>query len=383
MNKLNPILTYPETYNFMSTPTAEFTSGSKKSIFVSSGRITDCIFTQFTGPDSNSKQITILATGDEALFGLLPDYSYKIRWKFQYFTPSKFWTINIDKNLAFRLYTVNGKLADLNCNRGCFEIFGFNFPIVLEMPKIGKIEIEVELGKHLITNNPLAPGDFCYENNYLYSNTGPSEELLRQVSDKLTNYNRELRNKYLSDFQGPCQTIVKRLITNNQVLTIDSNSTVANYSNTVSTWQCGGLLWLIMNSTSAIPLNIANTYGTFGNFISCYGISNANYSVQIAFNITLTYRENIGSYICGIEESSRFIGAYSLNSKGLLLSDTGDKVIAKPIFNGKEVKFTATYNTKIGKDNIYFGGYGLLYTRGGEIFDTPISITGTITITTL
>lgn len=374
MKKLKPILTYPENYNFVSTREAEFDPQSKKSVFVSHGRVPGCIFTQFTGPGPNSKQVTILATGDEALFGLLPDYTYKISWSGS-FAYANFWTINSERTLAYQLYTTSGKKARLKYKTGCFKIFGYNFPIVLEIPAGGHVTITVELDEHLIENNYLAKGDFCYEGRYLYSNTGPSSNLIRTVSSELAYYNQKLRNKYLSNYRGPCQNTLL-LSAGKQTLTVLSESTCNNYAGSI--WGCSGMFWLALDVDSLTPLNNQVTQDIFGSFISCYGYVSVDTRVKVDFDITLTYEDNVVFYDCDEQLNARSIGMYSNNNKEVLTSEEGNPVRAYPKFSGKNVIFQAfDYYTSVTRgDYIYFGGYGLI-SSGLK----PIKATGTIIIT--
>lgn len=382
MQKLNPILTYPESYNFVTTSASVFQESRRKSVFVSSGRITGCIFTQFTGPNSDSKQVTILATGDEALFGLLPDYWYKISWEFSQYKPAKFWTINIKENLAYELYTVSGEKAELACNKGCFKVYGFNFPIVLEMPIGGKVTITVELGEQLTTNHPLGPGDFCYEREYLYSNDGPTSNLTRVVSNELVNYNDILRKEYLSNYRGPCQNKLLFKVGDKQVLTVISDSTCINYAN-LGFIPCNPFLWLMLDTEGISPLWMSYTQSTSGIFTSNYGYVSTTGRVKVDFAITLTYSKNILFYDCPEQNIYKSIGMYSLNSKNVLISEEKNPVLAYPAFNSTpNVTFNASdYITTIDKqDNIYFGGYGLAVDDGHGNILTPVSITGTITV---
>lgn len=379
MDKLKPIIAYSENYSYIATRSADFSPTSKSSKFVSSGRIPGCAFTQFTGPGSHTNQVTFLTVGNEALYGHLSNYYYLVSWSFDKLASSRFWTINMIENKAYQLYTTSGKKAKLTTDKGCFKIFGFNFPIVLEMPESGQVTIKVELGQQLTTNNPLVVGDFCYKGTCLYTNTPPVSNINRVVSHELEMYNKIFREKYLSIFELPCQKSLKSASVADQILTLDVKNTLDNYEYLLYIRLCAAPLRLILKSTTSSPLNLSSLSDIQGNVVINTGGVVADDTVSVKINLVFEYQFPVNSFDCDDQGDSVSIGMYTGNN--VMKDKQGKNVQASPIFNGSTiVKIIGDFTVDVKKNQqISFLGYGFGLPTGFPAV-TPLDITGNIKI---
>lgn len=183
-NKLLPILTYYDSYNYMSTPKSDYSVEIATTNLVSYGRFPNCIFTQFIGPGLESKQVVTLSPGNEAIFAKLPDYTYKLSWKLtgehantEYLRfdhksdrTAQLWRPELPTNKAYKVYSIKGDIATLRPGTGCMKLYGFSFPIVVELPVGSYLELKFELDEHLQMKDPLLSGKHCYLGYPVYNN---------------------------------------------------------------------------------------------------------------------------------------------------------------------------------------------------------------------
>lgn len=388
-NRLIPILTYAEDYALMTTSPGNYSDEVKTSTFTSYGRLTPCcIYTQFIGPTTKSKQITVGTVGSEAIFGKLPDYTYIVSWKYENYTPANFWRINFARTKAYQLYTTEGRSAELNTDSGCFIMFGYDFPIVLEIPINGEITLTITLGDHLIKRYPLNYGEFCYNGNTVYKNVKGLKypgNIVRHVNPPLEDYNNCIREKYFSNYRSPCESVSVQS-GGSQILIIDDGQTVTDYGTkivvTLGDINCTASCWFILSegSTTQNFVQLTDTLHIEKRASASYGQVISTVDVTISFNVTFEYYGIITQFSCNLTDTG--IGAYS-STNGVLVDDKGGAVIIRGQFNGTDkVTFEGSFLVKIVKgDNLWFGGYGLT-PYISEISDKiPKSITGSITIT--
>lgn len=255
--KLIPIFITNEDYPYGG---ANAISGTvNKSNFISSGRLTPtCKYTQFTGPTNESPNYAVtLYPGNEVIFASLPNYTYRIKFKVQGFM--KFWRYTRSVNLAYQVYDKNGDLAEYANCEGC-RFFNFKaFPIVVELSKQGKVELEVEAYKKLTANDPFAKGNFCINGIPAYSNTTSPDglKLLRIVDPKYRIFNDSLRQEYFSVSSGPCLSMTNKRYTlaQTQTLTISLPYTLTENSAKYGELyinQCWYYFWLNFLSSTGL-----------------------------------------------------------------------------------------------------------------------------------
>ena len=111
----------------------------------------------------------------------------------------------------------DGNLAELRKSKGVIEVYGFNFPLVVEIPIGSKM---ISLGTHLkLLTYPLSPGVHCvkgigesiptYENTSVIVNNSIS--FLRIVREDLQDINAIVRDRYFRNYRLPCVGINRQL----------------------------------------------------------------------------------------------------------------------------------------------------------------------------
>lgn len=388
--KLLPIVTYLEDYPFLTTPVKEYPTETKFTTLTAAGRMpSTCPFTQFLGPDFDSHKIITLSPGNEAIFAKLPDYTYFVSWQLKG-SYLKFWTINVDKNIAYQLYDVNGKYVQSQKQTGKREIYGFNFPLVVELAFDAELQLGFSLGKHLQDDNPLLPAKKCLltdgNKEFVYENTTDSPQRItrRVVRPSLQERKERIRNEYFQVFRGPCRTSISTLQqSERQILDIFSAPAIAAYTAQIVTQQiiqCYIPLWcgLVSEDGNLVQLTQATNpiTGLPDSGSYCYVNRSGTYSFDFV-RVIITYDLELPRVpMCG----NWAVGLAIYNNKSLLGSIQGELINNS---GRKDVIYEDTITVALDeREYIWFGGYGFITQTviGNAI---PVSITGHIVVTLL
>lgn len=400
MEKLLPIISYSEKYYNKSVGNFSFFDAISTTVLKSvEQRISpDCPFTRFEGPGFENLKVTVLTPGfngnlgEEAIFGKLPNYHYKISWKlenFDYINPPRFWTIDIvpgdpNNNRAFQLFDIHGNYSVLGSSEGCFIMYGYHFPVVLEMDPKYKITLTIKLGKYLgDNNNPFAAGKHCLkEYGFAYDNRINDQGLITRVmSDSLSDFSERVRERYYSIYREPCNKNMLRTAQETQIFSIDSNSTVKGYYGYSFITYCSTIMQIAISETLRPKYPILQVTGTIDTSSVIIGsclqvLYDITVDIEVIVEIALTDVQNAEYKYCNTDYFLKF---YHQKDNTEFIHIPPREIITNTI------KYNSTIsNINLrGGDIIYFGGYGFIMQKtyeGRYVYDYPESVTGNITI---
>jgi hypothetical protein len=170
------------------------------------------------------------------------------------------WRPSQENNIATRVVDVNGEFASCLHGKGELFVYGFYFPIVMELNLGGKASICVKVVKYLGKENPLLPG---IHNGYKVAYNKKEDLYVRAVDYKYKNYNNCIREKYLSLISEPCLDNESDLIrtsrllkasSTEQVLFINVEKTNANYASQDVDYGCVLPLTLYYQPDTELPI---------------------------------------------------------------------------------------------------------------------------------
>ena len=444
--KLLPIFTYPEKYVYQAVPLQDnYPVETKRSTFVSGGRLTpECIYTQFSGPLIGSTQLATISPGNEAIFAKLFNYTYLISWELNGNT-AKLWTVDVDQELVFEMYSVSGRVAEFHKRTGKIEVYGFNFPLVVELPMGASLTMEMTLGRFLSNDiNPLFPGHHCllrkpslssdhhcllrkpslssdhhcFSKEIVYENVVDSSvpgisSIVRVVSEKYQDINTIIRSRHYRNFREPCVGIVPAFITTAlvepEVFTVDPLKTVDTYSvlfaqiinyntphteaivRSVAQDLCAQPFYLFFPVRSSAIFQYAPTQSTIG-LLTKFLIPYAKSVIRFDFDVTLTYTTVINNAPFGcssVPSNPRYLGIHLADGTILSRIDGTPAQIPQviPFTSSSDLLFRGSMDVVVFNGSaIYFGG-NQTYLVGplipNAIIYPPKFTQGTITCTVI
>lgn len=383
--KLLPIITSSELYRIITVKEFQFLPSQVTTVLKSvDQRIRPgCPFTRFEGPDWNSSKVTVLAPGyngnlgEEAIYGALPNYLYKVNWKLEG-CRAQFWSINLNPlsdrfNYAYQLLDVNGNRAILDKPEGSFTMYGYHFPIVLELDPSYAVELTITLEKYLDTQtNPFFEGLHCVKGNYVYDNSTTDElgVLRRVMAPRLQEFSQNYRNNFFQAYRGPCikNLVSSQQVTKTQILSILSKETVDGYYRSYCSTSLIGCFKEDI-STNYRFFRVGNVTDSNGDTIKTTLFVDSDVNVTVNVNITMVFYDD--KPYCTNQYK---LGFYKIGET------TGYEILG--VRDGiANMKFSSSFDMKLqGGSNFFFGGYGFI-TFGLNGYGYPDAITGTVTIT--
>lgn len=239
-----PIFAFHETYTTPTTVDIPLNSAILQSSFHSvTERLTpECKYTRFDGPTASSSQAVILLNGEEVIQASLQDYIYRIHYNTT--SAAKFWRVSTSAGIATQVFDTRGNLAENLTGMGSLDVYGFYFPLVVELPIDGTIALIIQAIHHFTAEtNPIFAGNHCvqYKNckkELAYTvvfnpNTGRSTRI---VAPKFQECSSQVREKYLSVISLPCRDNAQpssNLQSQMDIATVDSDTFINNYLRTV------------------------------------------------------------------------------------------------------------------------------------------------------
>lgn len=419
--KLLPILTSPESYLYLSIAQRQYPAVTKTSTFISNGRLVEnCIYTQFNGPPIESTQLATISPGNSAIFVKLPNYTYYISWKLDS-KIAKLWTIDADIARVFEMYTTSGRIAEFHKGKGRIEVYGFNFPLVVELPMGSSLTLEVTLGRYLSSiTNPLSPGRHCLlrklsqsKKQAIYNNVVALVDgvsmLDRIVEEDLEDINAIIRGRYFRNYRLPCVGItpslrLRAIEYTTQVLEIysdrddntnpgshgPSTSTISNYVDLIrdaiggsanGSSLCPVFFTIYTRSISPLetePLRFLNISREGSGYpLEAYNFLTPfqGLTVEFTFNFTISYNGTSGTVenpVCGTAfPLSKSIGIF--DGKNLLRTTSGKPALIQSIGTETSSAYSGSFIVALTQYKIYvFGGTSLV--RIYSVLGNPIGI---------
>jgi hypothetical protein len=214
------------------TITSEFVSVSERIV-------KGCKYTRWSGPTFTGVQQTYLLEREEIIVTNVQDAIYSIKYDIK--GKATLWRPSRQDNIATRVVDVNGEFASCLRGKGELFIYGFYFPMVMELNMGGKASIKISIAQYIGENTPLFLG---VHDGYkvIYNTTIQRYE--RIVDPKYQAYSNCIREKYLSLLSEPCVGSTSSLSRNSRLLgalRIEQNLQI-NESLTDAYGECGSPL---------------------------------------------------------------------------------------------------------------------------------------------
>lgn len=370
LKKLISVFVSPEQYHYSSS-TAEIEPPEyKTTTLTSTTRLTPgCPYIRWEGPNFESLyNVTLVKDtteikGDEVLFAKLVDYIYTVRLTINgnVVNEPTLYRIDVDKQLAFQVFDINGDLATFSkeCNER--DIYGMSFPIILWSPDELDIKMEIISSIHLKPEeDPWYIGNHCLKtkckSTFVYENVyDPSTSALtRVVSEDLKVFNMGLRYNYFNNYKKGCiNTNSLSLATSYPPVVIGYNypSTFLDYfsrfDRTPENQLCSSCYWWIglrLNYDDSMPISVTNQAGTNVSNLASYIYFYVDGYVKVDFNLTfyLNYLNQCSSKALAAlvnYYTKNPVQTYVKNAEGNYIVDGSFVVIEKESYIGDYVHF--------------------------------------------